>query len=288
MSIDSNTAGRVADLLSGFCRICFVPHRDNEEPSEGIMRGRHNLSVFGLGVCTAVSYLADKILRTLKDGRPYVSLAQKGVHIIFLTGSALCLTLVILKAIETIESCFHRVHPVPENPHAARFRNFVQEYQVSYIALREREEGLDPLERNTIPEGLEDDSIFSQYVCPITRLPIRHPVLDQTTRTATFPGIMYERAAIEVWLERAHISPTSGIPLSKEALVPAREAEERIEDGLRQIREEREAIARNMQELTRGALPQEARDVPLANEERRMEQTERNEPQQAGLLDSRP
>lgn len=126
---------------------------------------------------------------------------------------------------------------------------FARQFRETHRTRRDDELGMDPLERDTIPEGLEDDEVFSQYICPITRLPIRHPVFDPTTATATSPGTMYERSAIEEWVNRHHTSPESRRHLERVELIPAREAQTIIDNRLRQIREEREAIARALQEV---------------------------------------
>jgi hypothetical protein len=122
---------------------------------------------------------------------------------------------------------------------------FVQIFDRIYRERREQERGVGAafLERETIPEEFEVDEILSQYICPITRSPIRHPVTDPTSRT------MYERAAIEEWIDRHHTSPLSRAPLERAQLVPDREAQERIDNRLRELQEQRDSVAHDLQEL---------------------------------------
>lgn len=50
----------------------------------------------------------------------------------------------------------------------------------------------------TIPTPLEDDIVFSRYVCSITHEPVRDPVGDPNGHA------LYERAAIMEWLNRGN------------------------------------------------------------------------------------
>lgn len=60
-----------------------------------------------------------------------------------------------------------------------------------------------------IPSSLHEDVILKQFICPITNLPIRHPVADPNGHT------VYERSAILAWLS---FNPTS--PVTRESLTP--------------------------------------------------------------------
>lgn len=59
-----------------------------------------------------------------------------------------------------------------------------------------------------IPSALHQDELFKQFICPITNLPIRHPVGDPNGRT------VYERSAILAWLMVRSVSPVTGKSLT--------------------------------------------------------------------------
>ena len=120
---------------------------------------------------------------------------------------------------------------------------FVQDHQRAHRANRDREIGLVFAERETIPEEFEDDDVLGLYICPITRCPIRYAVLDPTTNT------MFERAAIEAWIDANHSSPASRRPLERADLVPATETQVLIDNRLQHLQEEREAVGRYIHEM---------------------------------------
>ncbi len=93
----------------------------------------------------------------------------------------------------------------------------------------------DALRREAIPEEFEDDLILRQYVCPITRAPIRHPVIDPTSATLTSVGTMYERDAIEEWVNRSHRSPLTRKHLEINDLVPGTNVQSIIDNRLREL-----------------------------------------------------
>ena len=55
-----------------------------------------------------------------------------------------------------------------------------------------------------IPAIFEETIPFNQYICPITRSPIRFPASDWRD-----PSIIYERAALERWVNFSGSSPQS-------------------------------------------------------------------------------
>lgn len=64
-----------------------------------------------------------------------------------------------------------------------------------------------------IPVPLHQDEIFSRFICPITKIPIRDPVRDPTTSQNV--NVLYERQAILNWLQ---VNQTS--PITREILQP--------------------------------------------------------------------
>lgn len=67
----------------------------------------------------------------------------------------------------------------------------------------------DLLALERIPHPLHGDEIFSQYICAITREPIRDPVRDPDGHT------LYERSAIRNWLAFRQSSPATGAPMTE-------------------------------------------------------------------------
>ena len=159
---------------------------------------------------------------------------------------------------------------------------FVHAFGQVYRERREQERGLGAafLERETIPEEFEDDEILSQYTCPITQSPIRHPVIDPTS------GTMYERAAIEEWIDHHHTSPLSRAPLEKDQLVPNREIQERIDNRLRELQERRARTRQHIQAFL--AARQETRDVNGESGHNPSTEVNQEAPQQAHRHDAVP
>lgn len=83
-----------------------------------------------------------------------------------------------------------------------------------------------------IPQVLHQDTLFQQFVCPITLEPIRDPVKDPTN------GItLYERGAILNWLQINQVSPITKQPLSPHQLLPALAAKMLIDNRLEHHRQ---------------------------------------------------
>lgn len=59
-----------------------------------------------------------------------------------------------------------------------------------------------------IPSPLHGDAVFSRFLCPITQMPIRHPVCDPNGQT------LYERSAICAWLAQRPVSPVTRAPMA--------------------------------------------------------------------------
>ncbi len=78
-----------------------------------------------------------------------------------------------------------------------------------------------------IPTSLHEDPIFKQHICPITKAPIRHPVLEPNTNN------YYEKDDIERALASDPRSPITRLPLRKEDLIPQEELQHIIDERLR-------------------------------------------------------
>ena len=85
---------------------------------------------------------------------------------------------------------------------------------------------------HSIPSALYQDRIFGRCVCPITLLPIRHPVGDSTIEGNNRDSIVYERSAIEEVIRLSHRSPISRKPLTVAQLVPKPAVQRAIDDRL--------------------------------------------------------
>ena len=83
--------------------------------------------------------------------------------------------------------------------------------------------------RATIPDEYEEDEVFSQYICPITQVPIRYPRRDPQT------GHIYEAHAIIGWLELNPTSPLTRSPLTPAELEEVPEIQAQIETRLREL-----------------------------------------------------
>lgn len=92
---------------------------------------------------------------------------------------------------------------------------------------QEEPDPTDLLSLSYIPASLHEDPVFKQHICPITLMPIRHPVRDPHNET------YYERSAIERVLESDPRSPLTRLPLRKEDLLPQEELQRTIDDRLR-------------------------------------------------------
>jgi hypothetical protein len=110
------------------------------------------------------------------------------------------------------------ISSVPSGISAAA-RGVGQLYNRLAAALQARQaaEDIDPFYLRglaTIPEALHDDPVFNRYTCAITHAPCRFPVGDPNGIT------LYERAAIQTWLNNFPRSPMTQQPLRAHQLVP--------------------------------------------------------------------
>ena len=85
----------------------------------------------------------------------------------------------------------------------------------------------------SIPPPLQNDAVFQRYICPITQLPIRHPVRDPNGIT------LYERRAIEAYLgEGVRPSPITRRNMSRHDLQDASGIQAIIDARLHQHQEQ--------------------------------------------------
>lgn len=90
------------------------------------------------------------------------------------------------------------------------------------------DEELNLLNLAFIPAPLHQDLVFKEYICPITRCPIRHVVGDPNGAT------LYERNAILLALRHTPRSPITRAPLNPSQLVNRADIQDRIDARLRQ------------------------------------------------------
>ena len=77
------------------------------------------------------------------------------------------------------------------------------------------------------PTESSQDSVQSEFVCPITQDLMRNPV-------KCSDGFVYERAAIQEWLvSRRQTSPMTNLPLTNLTLIPQVELQKKIRDSLK-------------------------------------------------------
>ncbi len=67
-----------------------------------------------------------------------------------------------------------------------------------------------------IPQELEEDMIFSLFVCPITGVPISEFALDPTQIKGK---TLYERRALKAWADKHYTSPTTRAPLESSQII---------------------------------------------------------------------
>ena len=111
------------------------------------------------------------------------------------------------------------------------FNEFRDFYKKRHAEKQENEIYDNLLIRQTIPKEFEDDPIFKKNICPITLCPIRFPVLEPRTK------VVYEKAAIEEWIQKHHTSPFTRDVLNIEDLEPMPELQKVIDDRLKGIQE---------------------------------------------------
>jgi hypothetical protein len=119
----------------------------------------------------------------------------------------------------------------------SQFHEFVRQFRQDY-SLQQRNEIGNFFERRTIPSTHYTDPIFMENICSITGVPIRHPVKEPVTNK------IYERAAIEAWINLHHTSPMTLQPIEKQSLIPVPEIEDRINNHLQKIQKELDEFAK--------------------------------------------
>lgn len=86
-----------------------------------------------------------------------------------------------------------------------------------------------------IPEEHEDNPVFSQYLCPITQMPMRFPVTAPSV--PGHPGHHFERKAIIDWLRRNKTNPMNQQPLRLNQLRENTAMREIIENELKRLKD---------------------------------------------------
>ena len=220
--MSSGAANSVARLICGGIAMAANAIADRPSTPEGRQQQDEDRIVVVLLVCSAASYAFSKIAEAFVGVLPCLILAAKAFEVICWTSTAICAIAYSTILAYRIIAWYQKTFPAPEvlvSPEVLlqqrMWQDFCQEYREKYRANRDREIRLAFAERETIPEDFEDDEVLSQYICPITLCPIRYAVIDPTTNT------MYERAAIEAWIDANHSSPTSRRPLERESLIQA-------------------------------------------------------------------
>jgi hypothetical protein len=135
---------------------------------------------------------------------------------------------------------------VPEPVFSAysKLQNFINRFRQAYSQLTEAE-GFNLLARQTIPDQFYDDTTLMENICPITGVPIRHPVKEPVTNT------IYERAAIETWIDLHHTSPMTRLPLEKQNLILVPEIQAKINNRLQQIQNNLNGLDNSLKGLRR-------------------------------------
>lgn len=121
---------------------------------------------------------------------------------------------------------------------------FIKDCKEAWKVLTHQER-VDLLKRETIPAPFYEDDVFSQYICPLTGLPIRHPVKEPDST------ILYEKDAISRFIDLHHTSPSTGKALTKEELLPARDEQELIDNRLKRYQDNINLHDREIEALAR-------------------------------------
>lgn len=110
---------------------------------------------------------------------------------------------------------------------AARLMNSAPPEQRNEIEQISEFDPFDLVSLNFIPEELHNDEIFSKYICPITKVPIRHPICDKNGIT------LYEKSNIVQALRNDRRSPVTRAPHQISELIPKPALQALIDDRLK-------------------------------------------------------
>lgn len=146
---------------------------------------------------------------------------------------------------EEEEQINHRLGELQREVDAEKlFHEFLPSFREEYKKIVHSERG-SFLERQTIPSPFYDDDVFSQYQCPITGAPIRHPAIDPNTQK------LYERTAIERWIDEHRSSPSTTKTLRKDELLTAKEIQAQIDSQLQIYQEMSDLHEQEIEALSR-------------------------------------
>ena len=240
-----------------------------------------------LGITSIVTGILSKLATAMASTIPTLSFVGKTLAVISGVGF-IATGIVGLTAMLWAVYCLIHIDDIRnanQTPFATLFSDFQffsQEFQRKREPLKnqERETRAAFINREIIPEEFGDDEVLSQYICPIAQNLIRHPTTDPTS------GRVYERTAIEEWIDRHHTSPLSRAPLEKDQLVPNREVQERIDNRLRELQERQARTRQHIQAFL--ASRQETREVNEESERNLSTEVNREDPQQTHSYDAVP
>lgn len=120
---------------------------------------------------------------------------------------------------------------------------FLQSFQNDYLQCKHNDLMNNLSHMKYIPSELYSDPIFSRNICPLSKMPIRHPVQEAETH------VLYEKLSIEKWIETYHISPQTGLVLEKEDLISREDIEAEINERLEEDQEDLYFIQQKIQML---------------------------------------
>ena len=205
------------------------------------------------GFLDAVAALSELVAGIFKDmaqprsGNPSAfSSAARGVSLFFYGISFGCLFWAAALVTQVAARVFHWSSP-PRRLELPNYelmtRDFNEQFRRFYERKRERESQNSRVLLNgeTVFSPYEEDEVLVRYTCPITGRPIRHPMIDPSSR------IMYEREAVEAWVRTYHTSPSTRGPLAREQLTIAVEAQGVIDNRLQELQQRRDAIVQRFQ-----------------------------------------
>ena len=259
----SGTIHAAVDLF--FMEIRMVDEAFCSTPTtpEGMLQQRENRVAVVLLISASASFVFSKIAEAFAGALPCLALVAKGLEVIFWVSSAAWAIAGVTMVFRRIFAGYEAAFPAPEAqiPSEAllqqkMWQDFCQEYREKYRVKRDQEIRLAFAERETIPEDFEYDDVIEQYICPITLCPIRYAVIDPTTST------MYDRAAIETWIDINHSSPTSRLCLERVDLVPATEIQAIIDNRLQHLQERRDAVRQCIREIIVARQQERSSELP--------------------------
>ncbi len=102
-------------------------------------------------------------------------------------------------------------------------RQSMEQREEQHVVAEEPHEFLNLGNRRSIPVELRNDPVLSEYKCPITQEPIRFAVRDRRV-----PHTLYEKEAIEQWVNHAHNNPLTREVMDLEDIIPVADVQQTI------------------------------------------------------------